>query len=94
MVLIHSIKEIADDYQYFIFDVWGVIHDGNKAYQGALEAISFLRQKNKNICFLSNAPRRASKVASVLEKFGITPNLYDFILYFGLSQSDIRLFSI
>jgi HAD superfamily hydrolase (TIGR01459 family) len=60
-----------------------VIHDGSTAYPGAVEAISFLRQKNKKICFLSNAPRRAEKVASVLLKFGITTDLYDFILTSG-----------
>lgn len=78
-----NICEFADSYDYFIFDVWGVIHDGSAAYDGAVEAVKFLRQKGKKICFLSNAPRRASKVAAVLEKFGITPDLYDFILSSG-----------
>lgn len=83
MKFIRSIKEIADLYDYFIFDIWGVIHDGSKAYPGAAEAVSFLRKKGKKICFLSNAPRRAAKVATVLNKFGITPDLYDFIMSSG-----------
>jgi HAD superfamily hydrolase (TIGR01459 family) len=83
MELISGIKQISHLYDYFVFDVWGVIHDGNLAYPGALEAVSFLRQQNKKICFLSNAPRRAYKVAAVLQKFGITPDLYDFILSSG-----------
>lgn len=78
-----GIKELSDLYQYFIFDVWGVIHDGSAAYPRVVEAISFLRSQNKKICFLSNAPRRANKVAAVLNKFGITPDLYDFILTSG-----------
>ena len=48
-----------------------------------VEAIAFLRKKNKKICFLSNAPRRAVKVAAVLQGYGITPDLYDFILTSG-----------
>jgi HAD superfamily hydrolase (TIGR01459 family) len=83
MQLISSFKEIYNQYDYFIFDIWGVIHDGSKSYAGALETILFLRQNGKKICFLSNAPRRAFKVAKVLEKFGITKNLYDFILSSG-----------
>lgn len=79
----NNICELADLYDYFIFDIWGVIHDGNAAYSGVVKAITFLRQKNKKICFLSNAPRRAFKVGEVLKKFGITPNLYDFILTSG-----------
>ena len=83
MKLISGIKEISSNYSHFIFDVWGVIHDGTNAYPKAVEAIRFLRKQGKKICFLSNAPRRASKVADVLKKFGITPDLYDFILTSG-----------
>jgi HAD superfamily hydrolase (TIGR01459 family) len=83
MKFIQGIKEIADNYEYFIFDVWGVIHDGVTAYPGAAEAVAFLRSKGKKICFLSNAPRRAHKVAEVLKKHNVTPNLYDFILTSG-----------
>ncbi|NBV06942.1 MAG: TIGR01459 family HAD-type hydrolase [Proteobacteria bacterium] len=79
----NNIRELADLYDYFIFDIWGVIHDGSTAYKGVAEAISFLRAKNKKICFLSNAPRRAHKVAAVLKNFGITSDLYDFILTSG-----------
>lgn len=83
MQFISNIKEVSKLYDYFIFDVWGVIHDGNAAYPGAIEAISYLRKEGKKICFLSNAPRRAHKVANVLEKFGVTPDLYDFIMSSG-----------
>ena len=79
----NNIQELSDIYDYFIFDVWGVIHDGSSAYSGAKEAIELLRNKGKKICFLSNAPRRAFKVAEVLAKYGITANLYDFILTSG-----------
>lgn len=78
-----GIRDLADHYQYFIFDVWGVIHDGSTAYPDVVENIKYLRAQNKKICFLSNAPRRAFKVASVLQKFGITHDLYDFILTSG-----------
>lgn len=83
MQLIQSLQEISDHYNYFIFDVWGVVHDGSTAYPGAIEAITYLRNKGKKICFLSNAPRRASKVATMLEKFGVTPNLYNFVMSSG-----------
>lgn len=95
----NNICELADLYDYFVFDVWGVIHDGSSAYDGVVEAIKFLRNKNKKICFLSNAPRRASKVAIVLEKYGITSDLYDFILtsgeatYFDLEKNQKNNFA-
>jgi HAD superfamily hydrolase (TIGR01459 family) len=83
MKFINSVKEISEKYNYFIFDVWGVVHDGSNAYPGAIEAITYLRNNGKKICFLSNAPRRAFKVATMLEKFGVTKNLYDFVMSSG-----------
>jgi HAD superfamily hydrolase (TIGR01459 family) len=83
MIFTSGVKDFAKAYDYFIFDVWGVVHDGNTVYPGAIEAISFLRDQGKKICFLSNAPRRSSKVLEVFNRLGITPNLYDFILTSG-----------
>ena len=83
MKFIQSIQELSSKYDYFLFDVWGVVHDGSTAYPGAIEAITYLRSQGKKICFLSNAPRRASKVATMLERFGVTPNLYDFVMSSG-----------
>lgn len=83
MIFKNNIRELADLYDYFIFDVWGVVHDGTSAYSGVVDAIKFLRDKNKKICFLSNAPRRSFKVAAVLQKYGITADFYDFILTSG-----------
>jgi HAD superfamily hydrolase (TIGR01459 family) len=80
---ISGLKQISSLYTHFVLDVWGVVHDGNATYPGVIEAISFLRKEGKKVCFLSNAPRRASKVAAILQKFGITPDLYDFILTSG-----------
>ena len=78
-----NIKEISAKYDYFIFDLWGVIHDGSQAYDGVVEALSYLKSQGKKICFLSNAPRRSSKVAEVLNRFFIDKSFYEFILTSG-----------
>lgn len=83
MKFINSIKEIADNYEYFILDIWGVIHDGNQAYPDSAKVVEYLKSLNKKICFLSNAPRRSSKVEEALEKFGIKKEFYEFILTSG-----------
>jgi len=71
-----SVSEFAGDYDAFILDIWGVIHDGSAAYPGVIECMKKLHTEGKEIIFLSNAPRRSSKVKTVLSKFGITPDLY------------------
>ena len=83
---INGISEIIEKYDYFIFDVWGVVHDGSMLYPQALETFKYLNKIGKKICFLSNAPRRSSKVAQTLNEFGITPDLYEFILTSGESS--------
>lgn len=79
----NNLLEIAENYDYFILDIWGVIHDGSATYPNVLDRIKYLKSLNKKIGFLSNAPRRSYKVAQVLEKFGITSQLYDFIVTSG-----------
>ena len=83
MIFKDNSLELAANYDYFILDVWGVIHDGSAAYPSVVENLKTLRSAGKKICFLSNAPRRAEKVAIVLEKFGIVRDLYDFIMTSG-----------
>ncbi len=83
MKFISGIKEISSNYSHFIFDVWGVLHDGHPPYPNVIETLKFLRNAGKKICMLSNAPRRSSKVIEVLNKFGITSEFYDFILTSG-----------
>ncbi len=83
MKQITGIKEISNNYNYFIFDVWGVLHDGSKAYPNVIDTLQFLKDHGKKVCFLSNAPRRAHNVETVLNNLGITKDYYDFILTSG-----------
>ena len=45
MKLINSIKVIADLYDNFIIDQWGVMHDGSKGYEHAISSIDYLTKK-------------------------------------------------
>ena len=77
--LLHGIGEIADAYDGFILDVWGVLHDGLKPFPGVLDALARLKERGKRSVVLSNAPRRAGPVANRLTEIGIPPALYDHI---------------
>jgi len=83
MIFKENIIEIAHNYDYFILDIWGVIHDGNYTYPFVVDRLKTLKKLNKKICFLSNAPRRQIKVVKILENLGITNDLYDFIITSG-----------
>ena len=81
--IITDFKEIIPQYDLFIVDIFGVIHDGLELYPKVFDNIKEIAQQNKNFVFLSNAPRRAAKAAQALNNFGISKDMYNFILSSG-----------
>lgn len=79
----NNVLEIVQPYEALLLDIWGVIHDGQNTYPGVVENLQKLRAMGKKIYFLSNAPRRSNRVATVLAGFGIHKELYDFIMTSG-----------
>jgi HAD superfamily hydrolase (TIGR01459 family) len=76
---------LAEGYDGFILDLWGVIHDGVKLYPDSLDTLQRLRGLGKRVVMLSNAPRRAAIVAQALTRLGIDPGLYDGVMTSGES---------
>jgi HAD superfamily hydrolase (TIGR01459 family) len=78
-VMIAGVSEVADRYDGFILDLWGVLYDGVGTYPGALPCLRELRQRGKRVAILSNAPRRTTAVIARCAELGITPELYDLL---------------
>ncbi len=74
---------LAGDYDGFIVDLWGVVHDGVSLYPGALDCLERLRAAGKPVVFLSNAPRRPSGIAAALAGMGVGAGLYTGIMSSG-----------
>jgi len=75
--VLDRLSSIADRYDGFILDLWGVLHDGVRPYTGVIETLEQLRRSGKRLVVLSNAPRRAAPVARRMQEIGIAPHLYD-----------------
>lgn len=73
---IDNIAEIANKYQNFIIDLWGVIHDGEETYEHAKAALTLLKAAGKKVLFLSNSPKRSIKSVESLNNMGIDRNMY------------------
>ena len=73
--------EIAGDYDAFIIDLWGVVHDGVTPYPGAMACLQNLM--GRKTLLLSNAPRRSASAQILLRRLGVTDDLYTFILTSG-----------
>ena len=51
--------ELAQTYDYFLFDCDGVLWIGKKTIEGSFEALQHLSQMNKKIILLTNASARS-----------------------------------
>ena len=74
---------LADRYDGFILDLWGVIHDGVQALPGAVDCLSRLRAAGKRTLLLSNVPRPNHAVQAQMRPMGIGDDLYTAILTSG-----------
>jgi len=83
LAVINGLAEIARDYELFIFDLWGVVHNGVSAYPRVPDCLMRLRRSGARVVLLSNAPRPSANVAAHLKELGIQPALYDWLLTSG-----------
>jgi len=77
MQIIKGVEQIVQDYQLFVVDLWGVMHDGVACYPEALECLTQLKKHQKRVALLSNAPRRTSDVIHRSEALGLKRDLFD-----------------
>ena len=68
-----SLKGIASDFDVFLLDQFGVIHDGTAAYDGAVDAVRYLQSLGKKIVIISNSSRRKSDTTKRLASMGFGP---------------------
>jgi HAD superfamily hydrolase (TIGR01459 family) len=80
---VSGIGELADAYDGFILDLWGVVHDGVQPYPGVLDCMAKLIEGGKRVVLLSNAPRRADDVIRRIAAFGVPRGLYHAVMSSG-----------
>ena len=74
---------LADRYDGFILDLWGVIHDGVNAFPLAVDCLARLREAGKRTLLLSNVPRPNDPAQAMMRQMGIPDDLYTDILTSG-----------
>ena len=67
MKKLEHLSEIYSSYDIFVIDLWGVMHNGIKLNEKAIEAVDQLKKNSKKIVFLSNAPRPSKEVKKFLK---------------------------
>jgi HAD superfamily hydrolase (TIGR01459 family) len=81
--LIDGMRELAPDYDGFLLDLWGVVHDGTAPFPGVLDCMARLIAAQKRVVLLSNAPRRADDVVRRIAQIGVPEGLYHGVMSSG-----------
>jgi HAD superfamily hydrolase (TIGR01459 family) len=74
---------LAERYDGFILDLWGVIHDGVNAFPHAVDCLINLRALGRRTLLLSNVPRPNDAAQALMRGMGIPDDLYTDILTSG-----------
>ena len=85
--IIASAAALLQGYDVVFCDVWGVVHNGQRAHAEAGAALSRFRERGGTVILVSNAPVPVVGVEFVLDKTGVRRDAWDAIV----SSGDIAL---
>jgi ribonucleotide monophosphatase NagD (HAD superfamily) len=68
--------EIADGFDAFLFDAYGVFYDGHGFFPGSIETMAELRARGKKVAVLSNNPTSASSSRGRYAKEGLLKGVH------------------
>lgn len=75
--VLDSIKDLGAGYRAWLVDIWGVMHNGHRAFPRAVAATRSFREKGGIVVLLSNSPRPSPSVQEQLRRLGVPDDAYD-----------------
>ncbi len=81
--ILTGIKDIADNFDAFMLDLFGLLHNGRAPYPHTVETLQALKDAGKKVCLLSNTPRTGKNSMEDLAAMGIARSLYTDIVTAG-----------
>lgn len=85
--ILHNAGTLLAQYEVLFCDVWGVVHNGHIAYEGAVDALQRFRSGGGTVVLVSNAPVPEARVAAMLDMRKVPRTTFDAIV----SSGDIAL---
>ena len=75
-----SFKNVVSKYDYFLFDQWGVLHNGHKKFLEAEKCLEYLKLENKKIILISNSASPTVQSEANLKRLGFSEKLFDYCI--------------
>lgn len=86
---IDSLDTLLDRYSVILSDVWGVVHNGVRAFMPACRALARARDAGKAVVLITNAPRPNAGVEQLFEPIGVPRDCWDRIVTSGDVTRDL-----
>lgn len=91
---IAGLSGIISAFDAIIVDQYGVLHDGERAFPGAVETLSALKARDIPVAALTNSGKRARTNAARLARLGFPEDLFCAVISSGeLARQKIRTYS-
>ncbi len=81
--ILNGLAEIAAGRKAWFCDVWGVLHDGLKPFQSAIDACRAFMRQGGEVVLVSNSPRTSPPVAAHLANVGVPRDSYTTLVTSG-----------
>lgn len=78
-----SLPGLAERFDVFFVDQFGVLHDGSIAYPGAIDALAALKDSGATVVMVSNSGRRSAPNEDRLRRLGFREGSWDHFLSSG-----------
>lgn len=75
--MLDGLRALAPDYDDYLVDLWGVVHDGRRPFDGVVDALERLAALGgRRVLFLTNTSRLGDDVGRALERMGVARELF------------------
>jgi HAD superfamily hydrolase (TIGR01459 family) len=98
---VQGLKDLAGEYGSLLCDVWGVLHNGVRAFPAAVDALARFRESVGPVVLITNAPRPHPSIRDQLRILGVPDTAYDAIVTSGdvtrtviAAEPGVRLFHL
>ena len=78
-----GVADLAERYDHFVVDQWGVLHDGHAPYPDAIDCLRRLRAGGRQVVLLSNSGKRTRINRARLREIGFAEDLFDDVVTSG-----------
>jgi HAD superfamily hydrolase (TIGR01459 family) len=87
--MISSLEAMGGNYSAILCDVWGVVHNGVRAFAEATASLTWVREKGLAVVLITNAPRPHGPVEAQLTSLGVPKSAWDRVVTSGDVTRDL-----